>query len=94
MMVGSEVEHALLLCNLFASMGKKAFLVLGQGVPEGKTSVTSLILNFFIDIFLSFSINIYRIILPKCLGISHFLHTYNNPKCFTYVLNSEKAHHH
>ncbi len=37
MMVGSEVEHALLLCNFFTSLGKKTFLVLGQGVPEGDT---------------------------------------------------------
>ena len=38
MMVGSEVEHALLLCNFFAHLGKKAFLVIGIGVPEGETS--------------------------------------------------------
>ena len=31
MMVGSEVEHALLLCNFFAHLGKKAFLVIGIG---------------------------------------------------------------
>ena len=38
MMVGSEVEHALLLCNFLAHLGKKAFLVIGIGVPEGETS--------------------------------------------------------
>lgn len=38
MMVGSENDHAILLCNFFGNMGKKAFLVLGQGVPEGDTS--------------------------------------------------------
>ena len=37
-MVGSEVEHALLLCNFFAHLGKKAFLVIGIGVPEGETA--------------------------------------------------------
>ena len=30
MMTGSEYEHALLLTNFFASIGKKSFLVLGQ----------------------------------------------------------------
>ena len=38
MMVGSEVEHALLLCNFFSHLGKKAFLVMGVGVPEGETA--------------------------------------------------------
>lgn len=38
MMVGSEIEHALLLCNLFTNLSKKAFLVFGQGVPEGDTA--------------------------------------------------------
>ena len=38
MMVGSEIEHAMLLCNFFTTIGKKAFLVLGQGVPEGDTA--------------------------------------------------------
>ena len=37
-MVGSEIEHAMLLCNFFTTIGKKAFLVLGQGVPEGDTA--------------------------------------------------------
>ena len=37
MMVGSEIEHAALLCNFFTYIGKKAFLVIGQGVPEGDT---------------------------------------------------------
>jgi hypothetical protein len=30
MMTGSEYEHALLLTNFFAALGKKSFLVLGQ----------------------------------------------------------------
>jgi hypothetical protein len=30
MMTGSEYDHALLLTNFFASIGKKSFLVLGQ----------------------------------------------------------------
>lgn len=38
MMVGSEIEHALLLCNFFTGIGKKAFLVFGKGVPEGDTA--------------------------------------------------------
>ncbi len=38
MMVGSEIEHALLLCNFFSGLSKKAFLVIGKGVPEGDTS--------------------------------------------------------
>ena len=36
MMNGSEVEHAVLLTNFFNGMGKKAFLVIGNGVPEGR----------------------------------------------------------
>ena len=28
----------MLLCNFFTTIGKKAFLVLGQGVPEGDTA--------------------------------------------------------
>ena len=38
MMNGSEVEHAVLLANYFNGMGKKAFLVMGKGVPEGATA--------------------------------------------------------
>ena len=38
MMVGSETEHAVLLSNFFAYIGKKAFLIIGQGVPEGDTA--------------------------------------------------------
>ena len=40
MMCGSEVEHAVLLTNLFTGIGKKSFLVLGKGVPEGSTAYT------------------------------------------------------
>ena len=38
MMNGSEIEHAVLLTNFFSSMGKKSFLVLGKGAPEGDTA--------------------------------------------------------
>ena len=38
MMVGSELEHAILLTNYFLSLGKTCFLVLGKGIPEGKTA--------------------------------------------------------
>ena len=38
MLTGSEFEHALLLTNFFASLGKKSFMVLGQAVPEGDTA--------------------------------------------------------
>ena len=38
MMSGSEIEHAVLLTNLFTGIGKKSFLVLGKGIPEGSTS--------------------------------------------------------
>lgn len=37
-MCGSEVEHAVLLANFFTSMGKKAYVMLGSGVPEGDTA--------------------------------------------------------
>ena len=35
---GDTEEHALLLCNCFKAMGKSAFVVLGDGVPEGRTA--------------------------------------------------------
>lgn len=35
---GCEVDHSLLLCNYFTSLGKKTYLVLGRGVPEGPTA--------------------------------------------------------
>jgi coiled-coil and C2 domain-containing protein 2A len=34
---GDWEEHAILLCNYFKFLGKKAFVVLGNGVPEGQT---------------------------------------------------------
>eukprot|EP00795_Rhopilema_esculentum_P004896 gene4896-21228_t len=36
MLAGDEEEHAVLLCNFFLSMGKKAWVVLGNGIPEGR----------------------------------------------------------
>jgi coiled-coil and C2 domain-containing protein 2A len=38
MLSGSEIDHSLLLVNYFTSLGKRAFLVLGRGVPEGATA--------------------------------------------------------
>lgn len=38
MLVGSETEHAVLLANLFSSLGRRAYLVVGAGVPEGDTA--------------------------------------------------------
>ena len=35
MLAGDEEEHAILLCNYFLWIGKKAYLVLGDGIPEG-----------------------------------------------------------
>ena len=35
MLAGDEEEHAVLLCNYFLSLGKKAWVVLGNGIPEG-----------------------------------------------------------
>ena len=35
MLAGDEEEHAILLCNYFLSLGKKAWVVLGNGIPEG-----------------------------------------------------------
>jgi coiled-coil and C2 domain-containing protein 2A len=36
MLAGDEEEHAVLLCNYFLWLGKKAWLVIGTGIPEGK----------------------------------------------------------
>eukprot|EP00112_Aurelia_sp_Birch-Aquarium-sp1_P013608 Seg2891.1 transcript_id=Seg2891.1/GoldUCD/mRNA.D3Y31 product="Coiled-coil and C2 domain-containing protein 2A" protein_id=Seg2891.1/GoldUCD/D3Y31 len=38
MLAGDEEEHAILLCNYFLSLGKKAWVVLGNGIPEGSTA--------------------------------------------------------
>ena len=38
MMVGTEVEHAVLLTNYFTGMSKTAYMLLGYGVPEGRTA--------------------------------------------------------
>lgn len=36
MLAGDEEEHAILLCNYFLWFGKNAYVVLGDGIPEGK----------------------------------------------------------
>ena len=38
MLAGSEIEHSVLLANYFNSMGKKSYVALGRGVPEGSTA--------------------------------------------------------
>lgn len=38
MNVGDEEEHAVLLCNFFLGIGKKAWLIIGTGIPEGPTA--------------------------------------------------------
>ncbi|XP_062506752.1 coiled-coil and C2 domain-containing protein 2A-like [Corticium candelabrum] len=38
MQAGDEEEHAILLCNYFLHMGRKAWVVLGSGIPEGSTA--------------------------------------------------------
>ncbi|KAA8589671.1 hypothetical protein FQN60_013036 [Etheostoma spectabile] len=35
---GDEEEHAVLLCNYFLFMGKKAWLIIGTAIPEGPTA--------------------------------------------------------
>jgi len=35
MLAGDEEEHAVLLCNYFLHIGKRAYVVLGRGIPEG-----------------------------------------------------------
>ena len=35
---GDEAEHAILLCNYFLYLGKKAWVVVGKGIPEGKSA--------------------------------------------------------
>ncbi|XP_028300852.1 coiled-coil and C2 domain-containing protein 2A isoform X2 [Gouania willdenowi] len=37
-LAGDEEEHAVLLCNYFLSMGKKAWLIIGTAIPEGPTA--------------------------------------------------------
>ncbi|XP_066136174.1 coiled-coil and C2 domain-containing protein 2A isoform X3 [Saccopteryx bilineata] len=38
LLAGDEEEHAVLLCNYFLSLGRKAWLVMGTAVPEGPTA--------------------------------------------------------
>nr|XP_032629834.1 coiled-coil and C2 domain-containing protein 2A isoform X3 [Chelonoidis abingdonii] len=38
LLAGDEEEHAVLLCNYFLSMGKKAWLIIGNSIPEGTTA--------------------------------------------------------
>uniref|UniRef100_A0A6I8SKL6 Coiled-coil and C2 domain containing 2A n=1 Tax=Xenopus tropicalis TaxID=8364 RepID=A0A6I8SKL6_XENTR len=38
LLAGDEEEHAVLLCNYFLAMGKKAWLLIGNAVPEGPTT--------------------------------------------------------
>uniref|UniRef100_A0A8C6YQU3 Coiled-coil and C2 domain containing 2A n=1 Tax=Nothoprocta perdicaria TaxID=30464 RepID=A0A8C6YQU3_NOTPE len=38
LLAGDEEEHAVLLCNYFLGMGKKAWLIIGNAIPEGATA--------------------------------------------------------
>nr|DBA29304.1 TPA: hypothetical protein GDO54_009541 [Pyxicephalus adspersus] len=38
LLAGDEEEHAVLLCNYFLAMGKKAWLLIGNAIPEGPTA--------------------------------------------------------
>ena len=38
MSIGDEEEHAILLCNYFLYLDKRAGIVLGHGIPEGATA--------------------------------------------------------
>ena len=38
MLKGDEEEHAVLLLNYFLHLGKEAYLVLGNAIPEGNTA--------------------------------------------------------
>ncbi|XP_026531661.1 coiled-coil and C2 domain-containing protein 2A [Notechis scutatus] len=38
LLAGNEEEHAVLLCNYFLALGKKAWLLIGNAVPEGSTA--------------------------------------------------------
>ncbi|XP_021115919.1 coiled-coil and C2 domain-containing protein 2A isoform X1 [Heterocephalus glaber] len=38
LLAGDEEEHAVLLCNFFLFLGKKAWVVMGNAIPEGPTA--------------------------------------------------------
>ncbi|XP_077980820.1 coiled-coil and C2 domain-containing protein 2A-like [Glandiceps talaboti] len=38
MLQGDEEEHAVMLCNYFLSIGKKAYILVGSAIPEGSTT--------------------------------------------------------
>nr|XP_048270990.1 coiled-coil and C2 domain-containing protein 2A isoform X1 [Myodes glareolus]XP_048270991.1 coiled-coil and C2 domain-containing protein 2A isoform X1 [Myodes glareolus] len=49
LLAGDEEEHAVLLCNYFLSLGKKAWLVMGSAIPEGPTAyVLTLEKNYYL----------------------------------------------
>ncbi|CAO2640024.1 Coiled-coil and C2 domain-containing protein 2A [Lemmus lemmus] len=49
LLAGDEEEHAVLLCNYFLSLGKKAWLVMGNAIPEGPTAyVLTLEKNYYL----------------------------------------------
>lgn len=45
MLAGDEEEHAVLLCNYFLWLGKKSWLVIGTGIPEGKNYLKRVLPN-------------------------------------------------
>ena len=38
MLAGDEEEHAVLLCNYFLHLGLRAYLLMGNAIPEGATA--------------------------------------------------------
>lgn len=42
LLAGDEEEHAVLLCNYFLSLGKKAWLAMGNAIPEVRPHVLAL----------------------------------------------------
>lgn len=45
-MAGDEEEHAVLLCNYFLALGKKAWLLIGNAVPEVSCTIVCSKTNF------------------------------------------------
>ncbi|KAG7277509.1 hypothetical protein CRUP_030671 [Coryphaenoides rupestris] len=51
LLAGDEEEHAVLLCNYFLSMGKKAWLIIGTAIPEVRTRMEASKVEFALAVY-------------------------------------------
>ena len=77
--MGTEAEHAVLLTNYLTGLGRTCYLVLGRGVPEGKTAYCLTIEVSCLYFHLSTCLTCYRRVESSGFGTlsqeNTFLHT-------------------